>query len=332
MSMPDLLPIEAIQQRLARIFPEGMQNRPYFTREMAARVVFVMLYIDAVEGSDAWLGPKHVYCMSDAQVALQSDDSRRAYGENAWRPGYNSIGERWYADTTREPIRDETLRDGLVKVNAAVQRPGVPTTSGKPRYALRGDFAALFDPALNEDVLTARILAWQTTYLDALALARMELLRHGAASSADRITVRLPNGSARQLSPGPSSVIAKAVVEVFAPNFLLQPALLLLSESGSKIVSQEDALTRAIGLQIDPSKLLPDIILFDLHPGRELLVFVEIVATDGPISDSRKSALLQMAANASIREGRIAFVTAYLDRNHPAFRKTFQSVTWNSLV
>jgi hypothetical protein len=57
-------------------------------------------------------------------------------------------GTRWYADNTREPIRDETLRDGLVAVGAVVRREDLPTTSGAPRYALKLDFAALFDPII----------------------------------------------------------------------------------------------------------------------------------------------------------------------------------------
>jgi hypothetical protein len=329
---PDLLSVSSIQERLSVIFPEGMQNRAYFTREMAARVVFVMLYIGATEGEDQWLGPKHVYIMSDEQAALQSDEQRIHYGANAWKPGFQPIGKRWYADTTREPIRDETLRDGFENVGAVIQKPDVPTTSGRPRYAMRADFAALFSPKLPGDELETAIAQWQNSYLDALALARMALLREGAATMSEKVSVTLPNGVVRQLSPGPSSFISKAVVEVFAPQFLHQPAVVLLSESGDKIVAQEEALTKAIGLKIQIDKLLPDIILFDLQKGRELLIFVEVVATDGPISETRKQALLIMAEGARISAERIAFVTAYLDRNRPAFKKTFNAVAWGTLI
>ena len=49
--LPALLDIREIHQRLLQIFPEGTPQRSYCTREMAARAVFVMLYIGAVEGS-----------------------------------------------------------------------------------------------------------------------------------------------------------------------------------------------------------------------------------------------------------------------------------------
>ena len=332
MALPRLLSIADIRQRLETIFPTGISNRAYLTRDMAARVVFSMLYIGAVEGENRWLGPKHVYCMSNAQAAKTSDASRTAYGEKAWRPGYVARGKPWYADTTREPIRDETLREGLVRYGAAVQKDDVPTTSGRPRYCLRQEFSALFHPDLIGTELTEAVARWQISNLDAMALARIQLLQRGAATLASSIPVTLPNGSIRQLAPGPSSLISKAVVETFAPTFLHKPAVVLLSESGNRIVAQDEHLSRSIRLQINAAELLPDIVLFDLEPRKELLVFVEVVATAGPISKSRREALLAIAKDANIGPDRIAFVTAYEDRDDAAFKKTFGAVAWNSFV
>ncbi|HEX6899863.1 MAG TPA: BsuBI/PstI family type II restriction endonuclease [Thermoanaerobaculia bacterium] len=331
MRLPDPLPIPEIRKRLELIFPEGTPDRAWFVRDMAAKVVFVMIYVGAVEGLERWLGPKHIYGMSDEQAEQLGEEERLAYGENAWKAGFKPSGIRWYADTTREPIRDETLRLGLAKVGAVVQRD-VPTTSSKPRYALEAAFAALFSPSLQGEALREAILGWQRNHLDPLSLARIELLRQGAATLDSLVPVTLPNKTVRQLVTGPSASISKAVVEVFAPQFLYQPAVLLLSESGNKIVAQEEKLISSIGLKIDAAKVLPDIILFDLAPHRELLVFVEVVATDGPISNSRKEALLEIAQGARIPRDRIAFVTAYRDRNDPALKKTFGSLAWNTIV
>src|SRR5262249_26214132 len=46
------------------------------------------------------------------------------------------------------PIRDETLREGLVAVGAGLRREDLPTTSASPRYALKAEFSELFEPAL----------------------------------------------------------------------------------------------------------------------------------------------------------------------------------------
>jgi hypothetical protein len=156
MALAELLPITSIQSRLLQIFPEGIDNRAWLTRDMAARVLYVMLYIGAVEGEDRWLGPKHVYGMSDRQADRKTEIDRLAYGANAWKAGYTSRGKPWYADTTREPIRDETLRDGLVRVGAAVLRPDVPTTSSYPRYALQREFAGLLQPNPRSSAVNCR--------------------------------------------------------------------------------------------------------------------------------------------------------------------------------
>lgn len=104
------------------------------------------------------------------------------------------------------------------------------------------------------------------------------------------------------------------------------------TQCGEKILLQEAALSEAIGLQLRPDRLLPDVVLFDLRSQKELLVFVEIVASDGPVSTSRKSALLEMALEAGIPSAQIAFVTAYRDRNDTAFKRTLDVVAWNTLI
>lgn len=330
--LPELIPINEIKIRLEAIFPDGTQNRMYFVREMAAKTVFVMLYIGAVARLSRWLGPKHVYAMTDAQAKLQSDDARMMYGNNAWKAGYKPRGKSWYADTTREPIRDETLRNGFVSVGAAIENNSVVTTSSQPRYALEDEFAMLFDPLLRGETLAKAIEAWQEQHLNTLALARIKLIKKGAGAKPGQVEVMLPNGSIRYLAQGPSSIISKAVIEEFSRRFLRQPAVVLLSESGNKIAAQEDELIAGIGLKIEASRLLPDIILFDLAPQQELLVFVEVVATDGPVTEKRREALLKITSGGHIPPKKIAFVTAYEDRGATAFKKTFGSAAWDSLI
>ena len=118
MPLPPLLPVSDIHERLQTIFPEGTANRNYVTREIAANTVFVMLYIGAVERADRWLRPDQVTRMTDLQAALTTDTERDAWLNQSLRPTTGSIEGRWYAANTREPIRDETLREGLVRKGA----------------------------------------------------------------------------------------------------------------------------------------------------------------------------------------------------------------------
>lgn len=332
MPLPALPEVPEIRRRLELIFPEGTPSRLYSTREMAARTVFSMLYVGTIEGLDRFLAPKQVYRMGHKQASLRDEPAREKYFVQSMKAGFRPFRDRWYADNSREPIRDETLRDGLVLNGAVVLKPGVPTTSGRGRYALQAGFAALFNPSLTGESLQGVIEAWQKKHLSAAALARITIVRHGGAAALQKVFVTLPGGDTRRMEAGPSSVITKAVIEVFAPRFLGNPAVVWISESGNKVVQRDDELAKAIGLKIHADKALPDVILADLAPDRPLLLFVEVVATDGPMTEQRRSVLLEMATDAGFDERNVLFVTAFADRSHPAFRKAVSNLAWGSFA
>jgi hypothetical protein len=327
-----LLPVSDVGKRLRRIFPDGSPHRTYCIREMAARTVFVMLYVGAIQGRDRYLRPDQVTRMTDRQAARKAEGDRAAWARKSLQEGTAPMRSRWYAANTREPIRDETLRGGLVPTGAVVTRTDLPTTSPQPRYALAEDFAALFDPALSGDALERAIKTWQASHLSAGALARVQLVQRGAIAGREGILVKFPNEETRRLSAGPSSVICKAVVEEFAPRFLGQPAVLFLSESGNKVVARDEALASSIGLRFPPDRLLPDVVLVDLAPAEPLLVFVEAVATDGAVSAARKSALLRLATDAGFAAAQLGFLTAYGERSQSAFRKSVSDLAWGSFA
>lgn len=333
--MPDFPPYATkalIAERLPIIFPDGIDNRIYCTRDMAASTVFAMIYVGAVEGAGRYLGPVHVYRMSNEQAALTTVEARQAYASGVVRGQYVVPGARWYADNSREPIRDETLREGLVAVGAVLARTDIPTTSAKPRYALKGSFAKLFDPALDGEELERAIVDFQKTSLSRSALARVSIMLSGAAAGGDGVQVTFPNGETRQMAPGPSSLISRAVVEVFAPRFMANPVVLWLSESGNKVVARDDKLAARIGLKIEADKNLPDLILADLGPTDPILLFVEVVATDGAVSDRRKVAILELTDAAGFDRNHIKFLSAYQDRGTGGFKKTVQSLAWGSMA
>ena len=332
MTLPALLPVPEIHERLRTIFPEGTAHRNFLIREMAAKTVFTMLYVGAVHGTECWMRPDQVTRMTDDQAASTDEEDRIAWREASLRPTNEPIVGRWYAANTREPIRDETLREGLVRTGAVQERGDLPTTSPRPRYALAPEFAALFDPALEGRALQATTTAWQETNLSTGALARIAILRRGTVASDKRVLVTFPNGETRHMEPGPSSVISKAVVEDFAPRFLENPGVIWLSESRNKVVARDDQLAQAIGLEIQPDLNLPDLILVDLGSTEPLIVFVEVVATSGSISESRREALMSVATEAGFAEAQIAFMTAYEDRNHPAFKSSVSELAWRSFA
>jgi hypothetical protein len=342
MAVPPLvpvLPLSQIQERLQVIFTAGTPHRNFVIRDIAVKTLFVMLYLDAVEGTEYWVRPDQVTRMTDEQAALTADADRQTWQKESLLPARESIPGRWYAGNTRESIRDETLRKGLLSLGAATEREGLPTTSSKGRYVLTPGFAALFDPGLDADVLQAAIDKWQAAYLSPEALARVDILRHAAVAGKLGVRVSFPGGEARVMEPGPSSVLSKAVIENFAACFLERPSVIWLSESRNKVVKRDDELLHRIGLNIPTDRLLPDLILVDVGsnpvdvgPNPLLLVFVEVVATAGAFDETRHEALLGITSDASFSLDHVAFVTAYEDRDSAAFKNSVGALPWRSFV
>lgn len=330
--MQPLLEFPQIHDRLKLIFSGGVPNLNYVTREMAAKTVFVLLYIDAVEGTGHYLRPDQVTRMTDHQAKLSREEERTTWSIATLGKHKGDTPGRWYQANTREPIRDETLRQGLVPLGAAIERTDLPTTSSKGKYALRKEFSALFDPALDGEALEGAIAQWQKLHLSPAARARLLLHKQNTSGTQQGPVVALPNGESRRLTPGPSSDIAKAVIEIFAPRFLEEPGLLWLSESARKEDQRDSALARQLGLHIEAEKNLPDIILVDTGSNDTLFVFVEIVASDGPVTEERRKAMLAILEAANFTARNAAFVTTYLDRGGQAFRRTFPALAWGTFA
>lgn len=329
MTLPGLSNWEEIQRRLSFIFPPGAPNRDHSIWAIAAKTIFVMLYTGAVEGREYWLRPDQVSRMTDADADRVSAIERLAWTKESIKPSKGEIRGRWYAVNTRESIRDDTIRYSLIPNGAVVERP-IATTSSAGRYALQAEFAELFDGDLDEIAFLAKAEAWREKHLNPGALARIAVNRKRVVEAGDRVLVTYPNGETRGLVPGPSTDIVKAVVEVFARTYLAKPGVISLSESGNKVVARDEELASAIGLNISAEKNLPDVILVDLGPQHPLLVFVEAVATDGPINDLRKTSLSQIAQNAGFQAEHVAFVSAYLDRGAQSFKKTVGGLAWGT--
>lgn len=327
-NLPALLDRADVVRRLRLIFPDGAPERDKCVRDAAAATVTAFLYIGAVEGSGIWLNPVHVVRLGDTRMLFSADDTARRDYAKAPR----ALGERWYQDNSREQVRDEVIRQGLIPNGAVIERPGVPTTSSKPRYALAAGFARLFDPTLLGDAFAQAARDWVDATLNPMALARIVSLRGSGDRDGADVLVRFPNGETRLLAPGPSSRIAQAVVEQFAPRFLTDPVVLWLSESAAKVAARDEGWIRRLRLRITPDRTLPDIILLDRgHSAADLkLVFVEVVATDGPVTEQRARAFLDIAGEGGFDGTRVACVTAFLDRDRGEVKKALPSLAWGS--
>ncbi|MCI4431699.1 MAG: hypothetical protein JHC40_21325 [Burkholderiales bacterium] len=327
--LPALIGVDTVRQRLAEIFPEAFADRGILVGRMAAHVVFVFLYGGFVEGSARLLRPSLVYFFTAEQARRTKPAERLAWLAKAFKPGHRPPGKRWYADTSRESIRDDLIRNRLLTMGIIGRKEGVATTSSAPVYFLRAAFAALFAPALSGAALRAAIVAWRSAHLAPGALQRMALKAQGVLPRQGDVFIDLPDATRMRVSAGPSSPILKAMVEQFAPRWLRNPVVLWISASDKKAHPMFVDRARAVGLVFDPSNELPDLILADVEdPVR--FVFCEIVATDSPVTQARKAALAKIAHQSGIGSQHLHFVTAFQEREAAAFRKTFSRIAPDS--
>lgn len=336
--MRDLLSRAGIQDRLGVIFPraafDAVLNNP-----LAAAALAATLYVDAVvpdlgEAPEeaVWVRPSTCLWMSDAVYARDSAEERAAWRSAALRDrrhvdqlqtswGLSGAGvEPWYRDNTRETLRDETFPAWLDH-NALRVRPGVKTTSNRPRWALTQGFADLFDPALVGVALERAIEAWRDARMNPTDRLRVATLRDRERAD-HAVSVTLPDRTIRYLEPGDASLILKGVIEQWAPARLTDPVVLSISEPGDKVYVADAARLRALRLTLDSNNLLPDALIADLQPDFVEFWIVEAVATDGPVTADRKNQLLRWAQDQRIPIASCRFLSAFLDRNAgPAKRR-----------
>jgi hypothetical protein len=339
-TLPPLLPREECHARLQRIFPRTAFD-PVLSNPLASAAVAAMLYIGAVvpdtedPGDDAvWARPSLCLWMSDGVYAHDDPAARVAWrtaalgrGRSATVPLQTSWGlpdESWYRDNSRETLRDETftnwLSHGAVRV-----RPGVPTTSGRPRWALTASFAALFSPDVSGDDLDAAIDAWRGTHMSPGDRFRISTARD-RERQAHSVSVDLPNGEVRTLEPGHASLILKGVVEQWAPARLADPVVLSISEPGDKVYVADASRLRALGLTMDASSVLPDAVIVDIGADPPEFWMIEAVASDGPVDEDRRQALLRWAEAQRIDPSLCRFLSAFASRSSPSARKRLKDL------
>jgi len=230
--------------------------------------------------------------------------------------------EVWYADNSREGIRDDCLRNALLPNGAVVRDNTKPITSAVGIWTLAAPFAALFGSQLDGDELEETIAAWQQRHLTNVGRARIEAARRHQDTSTV-VAVDLPDLTRHLLPPGIASLLTRDVIELMAPRLLTQPAVLFVASSDVPVPA------RFSDLELDPT-VLADVVLFDLD--QEDIWFVEVVATDGVIDDSRRDALINWAQTNGYSAEQCKFVTAFASRTSRALRKRLAELAWDSMV
>lgn len=320
--IPPLLSLEQVQSRLSAIFPESFPDRTILVGDLSARTHFVGLYGGFVYSASRFFRPSTVIRFGPAQAEQTTEEARLDWLARCQAPGFTPAGKSWYADNSRETLRDDLIRNRCVPMGIIRRRDGMAPTSPAPIYAFDDAYLSLFDPNLNGDELIAAIKVWQDDALDAATLARIRLLASGVLERAGEVLVKLPTvGKTLRLAPGEASLITRDVCEQAAPLLCGTPVVVHISMSDRKTFPELADEARSVGLKLDPTAALPDVIIFDIKPKKGRLVFIEVVHSDGPITELRKTALVRIAADMGFTEEQLTLVTAFEDRSSEIARK-----------
>lgn len=331
---PLIDPAEA-QRRLSLVFPKAGFDT-VLSNPLAAWAVAAMIYVNAVadEAPETWARPSTILWQRPSVLVDHGSVEKRA----AWRDAaarsearlrqllaeWGVVDERAYADNTRETLRDETLTTWS-QLGAVRRRVGQPTSSPRPIWALEPHFADLFDPTVVDDQLDDAVTDWTSTHMAPSARLKA-LLAHQQNLGSHATTVKLPDGQVRTLEPGVSSVILKGVIEQWAPLRLGDPVVLAISEPGAKLLVNDQILLTRLGIHVDVADLLPDALIADLAQTPVRFWVVEAVATDGVITESRKSQLEEWATAQLIDASSLSCLTAFASRNSPPARRRLKDI------
>lgn len=332
-TLPPFTPLPLVRARLAQVFDESFPDRSILVGEMAARLVFVAIYGGFVEDSGRYFRPSTVIRFSHHQANQETEAARLSWLSMCQTPGYKAT-EPWYADNTREPLRDDLIRNRALPIRMILKRQGIATTSPVPIYYLPQTFLSLFDPSLDGDQLNEAIKQWQQDNLDKMILSRMQL-RRLTGDTEGQVVVTLPTRSMTlRLSPGEASIITRDVCQELLKKILKEPVVVHVSTPDQKIFPELSSLAEAIGLHLPPSAELPDIVAADTgcEDKKLRLVFIEVVHSDGPITELRKKSLLKIALDMGCPEENVQLITAFDDRNASPFKKRVSEIARGSDV
>lgn len=148
MSLPPLLPLAEVKARLEQVFPSEFPDRGILVGIMCARVVFAAIYGGFLTGQNRFFRPSTITNFSDEQAVLVEDAQREDWAKRAVKQGFKPLGKIWYANNSREPVRDDLIRNRLIPLGIVGKLAGYAPTHPAPIYSISPEFVALFDPDL----------------------------------------------------------------------------------------------------------------------------------------------------------------------------------------
>lgn len=224
-----------------------------------------------------------------------------------------------YAPNTRETVRRQTMHQfvdaGIALYNP--DEPGRPVNSPKAVYQIA--------PSVFSLLKSFGSSSWEANLEAYLAGSKSLASRYAKERDFNRIPVQITPGKEILLSPGEHSTLIKAIIEEFAPRFVLGGVLIYAGDTGEKWGYFDKAKLAKLGVSVDSHGKMPDVVLY--YPERDWLLLVESVTSHGPVDSKRHEELAHLFADATLG---LVYVTAFPNRSTMA--RYLSEIAWETEV
>ena len=224
-----------------------------------------------------------------------------------------------YAENTREVFRRQVIHQ-FEHARIVDRNPddlSRPTNSGLTCYRLTSDFIKVLHNYKSKDwsKSKAEFINSQGKLKDKYNVQRQRTL----------IPIRLPDGSAFNLSPGKHNELQVQVIKQFGATFAPNSVLLYLGDTAKKNLYLDKDRLAKLEIPVTEHEKLPDIVLFDEK--RKWLFMIEVVTSHGPVTPKRKHELEKMLSKCWVKR---VYVSAF--PTFEVFKKWSNEVAWETEV
>ena len=230
----------------------------------------------------------------------------------------NAYGKE-YAENTRETVRRRVLHQ-FCQANIAIINPDDhkrPVNSGKTVYKI--------EPKTLELIRTFGSERWEDNLKEYLSRRKSLVEIYNGRRKDEGLQVILPDNQKYILTHGGQNVLVKAIIDLFIPQYIKDPKVLYVGDTGNKFLHYEEKTFSSLNIFLNPHGQFPDVIVLDQK--RNWLCLIEAVTSHGPIDGSRRI-FLEKLFEAS--KAPPVYITAFPNRE--VMKKYLPLISWHTEV
>ena len=224
-----------------------------------------------------------------------------------------------YAENTRETIRRQTLHQFEQAALAArnPDDPSRPTNSPNNVYMVA-------DEAL-EVIRKYKKKEWKKVLEEFLKLKGRLIDLYDKRKKALYSSVKLPNGTSIDFTPGKHNKLQIKILEFFRAQFCPDSKIVYVGDAAKKLLHKDEAVLKRLNIPITEHDKLPDVVLCD--ESKNLLFLIEAVTPHGPLSPKRQIELEKVLVKCKTRK---VYISAFPDFRE--FKRHIDNIAWETEV